>query len=347
MSEANDSNDVTRKRAATIVDVAASAGVAIGTVSRYLNGMPVRAGNRVPIERAISELGYRRNSVAVSMKTNTTHIVGLMVPSLGEFHAALLDQLTRKMRQAGRAVLCYCHDMEPRNVLEGLEFFASHRVDAVVMDGNEDLLPSMEAFIRDGLIVLLYDNDMPGLLADRVFVENRKASARIVNHLIDLGHTRIGIIRGALRDSVGRERLAGFRDALSDHDVAEIAELVVDGSWSDAGGYAAMGELMGLPNPPTAIFSANYNMTIGALRWLREHDMTIPRDVSLVSFDDVPAFTVHQPGITAAGQPVDKLAEAITSVLAERLADTAALGRRTMRIDSTIALRGSARRLRQ
>jgi LacI family transcriptional regulator len=347
MSQQTSKSEIQTRRQATIVDVAEAAGVAIGTVSRYLNGLPVRGSNREPIERAIADLGYRRNSVAVSMKTNTTHIVGLMVPSLGEFHAALLDQLTRKMRQAGRAVLCYCHDMEPRSFMDGLEFFASHRVDAVVMDGNEDLRSGMAPYIDQGLIVVLYDNDLPGLAADRVFVENRKASKRLVDHVLDLGHTRVATIHGNLKNSVARERLAGYRDALQDHGVEEIPELVIDGGWSETGGYAGMRDLLALPEPPTALFGANYNMTIGALRWLREHDLSIPRDLSLVSFDDVPAFSVHQPGITAVGQPVEKLAEAITSVLAARLDDPGALGRRTLRIDNDIILRGSARRLRR
>ncbi|WP_332699575.1 LacI family DNA-binding transcriptional regulator [Devosia sp.] len=346
MSEQISKSEQQTRRQATIVDVAQAAGVAIGTVSRYLNGLPVRSGNREPIERAIAELHYRRNSIAVSMKTNTTHIVGLMVPSLGEFHAALLDQLSRKMRQAGRAVVTYCHDTEPRSFMEGLEFFASHRVDAVVMDGNEDLRSGMTPYIDQGLIVVLYDNDLPGLAADRVFVENRKASKRLVDHVLDLGHSRVATIHGNLKTSVARERLAGYRDALRDHGVEEVPELVVDGGWSEAGGYAGMRDLLALPEPPTALFGANYNMTIGALRWLREHELSIPRDLSLVSFDDVPAFSVHQPGITAVGQPVEKLVEAITSVLAERLEDPGALGRRTLRIDNDIILRGSARRLR-
>lgn len=338
---------ITRARPATIIDVARAAGVAVGTVSRYLNGQPIRGGNRERIAQVIDELGYRRNSAAASMKTNTTHIVGMMVPAVSEFHAALLDQLTRRMRQTGRAVLCFCHDTEAAAIAEGLEFFASHRVDAVVMDGNEELLQRLAPYINEGMLVIVYDNDLPGLNADRVFVENRRASKRLVDHLLDLGHERVAIIHGNLRDSVARERLDGYRDALKAHGVIEHPELVLDGRWNEHRGYTCMGDLMALPNPPTAVFGANYNMSIGALRWLREHDVSIPEDISLVSFDDVPAFSVHRPGITAVGQPVDKMAEAIVSILTERLGDNGALGKRTMRIDAEITLRGSTRRLRR
>lgn len=338
---------ITRPRPATIIDVAREAGVAVGTVSRYINGLPIRGGNRERIAQVIEELGYRRNSAAASMKTNTTHIVGMMLPAVGEFHAALLDQLTRRMRQTGRAVLCYCHDTDPNAVMDGLEFFAGHRVDAVVMDGNGELRQRLAPYIEQGMMVVLYDNDLPNLIADRVFVENRRASKRVVDHLLDLGHERVAIIHGNLRDSVGRDRLEGYRDALKAHGVAEHPELVADGLWNEQRGYACMADLMALPEPPTAVFGANYNMTIGALRWLREHDVSIPEDLSLVSFDDVPALSVHRPGITAVGQPVDKIAETIVAILQERLGQTGTLARRTVRIDADIILRGSTRRLRR
>ena len=105
----------------------------------------------------------------------------------------------------------------------------------------------------------------------------------------------------------------------------------------------AIRDLLALSEPPTAIFSANYNMTMGALRWLREHDVEVPRDLSLVSFDDVPAWSIHPAGITAVGQSSEKLADAIASVLLERLENGPQSGRRTLRIDANIILRGSAR----
>ncbi|WP_248304850.1 LacI family DNA-binding transcriptional regulator [Devosia sp. FKR38] len=335
--------DKSAKKQPTIVEVAEAAGVAIGTVSRYLNGLPVRGSNRAPIEKAISELGYRRNMVAVSMKRQTTHIVGFMVPALSEFHSGLLDQLTRRMRRTGRAVLCYSHDMEARSIEEGLEFFASHRVDAVVMDGVIQAQPALERYIEDGLTVVLYDNDVPGLSADRVFSNNRKASERMVNHLIDLGHTRIATIHGSEDNSAGQERLQGYTDAMERHGLAMPDAYVTSGYWSEEGGHAAIRDLMALAEPPTAVFSANYNMTIGALRWLREHDLDVPNDLSLVSFDDVPAFAVHRTGITAVGQSIDQLADSIATVLLERLEAGPQSGRRTLRIDANIILRGSAR----
>jgi LacI family transcriptional regulator len=333
------------QRQATVVDVAEVAGVAVGTVSRYINGHAIRTGNRDRIERAIANLGYRRNAVASAMKTDVTHMVGFLVPSLSEFHAGLLEQLSHRMRRTGRAVISYSHDLDPHSIVEGLEFFASHRVDAVVMDGSSMPREQLVQYADAGLNMIFYDNDVEGIPADRVFVENRKASARAVNHLIELGHERVATITGSLHNSAGALRYAGYRDALSAHGLPVEPQLVVEAYWKEAQGYSAARELFSLPRPPTAIFSANYNMTMGMLAWMREHDLRTPRDVSLVSFDDIPAFTVHEPGITAVGQPVGKIADAITTLLATRFASPAMMGRHTVTIDCDIILRGSTRRL--
>ncbi len=335
------------RRQATVVDVAETAGVAVGTVSRYMNGHAIRTGNRDRIERAIAELGYRRNAVATAMKTDVSHMVGLMVPSLSEFHAGLLEQLSRRIRRTGRAVVSYSHDQDPRSIVEGLEFFASHRVDAVVMDGSGVPHEQLVRYANSGLNLVFYDNDVEGIPADRVFVENRKASARAVDHLIELGHERIATITGSLHNSAGALRYAGYRDALAAHDLPIVPQLVIDGHWDETNGYFAAREFFSLERPPTAVFSANYNMTLGMLAWMREHGLRTPRDISLISFDDVPAFAIHEAGITAVDQPVGKIADAITTLLAGRFARPAVMGRHTVTIDCDIILRGSTRRLRR
>src|SRR5690606_10031006 len=103
------------------------------------------------------------------------------------------------------------------------------------------------------------------------------------------GHTRIATISGNPNDSAARERREGYLDAMRQHGLPVRDEYVANGNWTEAGAYAAIRDLMEGTEPPTAVYSANYNMTMGALRWLREHGVDVPADLSLVSFDDVPA----------------------------------------------------------
>lgn len=345
MSSSDDSGDHEgRRRQPTIVEVADRAGVAIGTVSRYLNGHPVRRGNRDQIEEAISALGYRRNAIAAAMKGDLTNTVGFLVPNISEFHAAVLDNLSHAMRRAGRALITYSHAAEPRSVAEALDFFAAHRVDCLVMDGRSDVDERIKELIEGGTPVIFYDNGWPGLPVDRVVVENRAASQRAVTHLLDIGHTRIAVLTGAIDDWNGRERFEGYRQALLGRGIAVNPDYVLDTHWNEAEAYSGMLRLLSLSEPPTALFCCNYNMGIGALRLLREHGLKVPDDISLISFDDVPLFQLS--GITAIAQPVVKIAETIAGITASRLSERG-IGHEphAITLNCDIILRASTRRL--
>jgi LacI family transcriptional regulator len=335
----------TRKRQPTIIDVAETAGVAIGTVSRHLNGLSVRRGNRDQIERAIETLGYHRNAVAAAMKTDLTQVIGLMVPTFDEFHGVMLEYLAHSIRRTGRALLTYCHGADPRIMQESLDFFATQRIDALIMTGEEALYHGVDELIQRGTPVIFYNNDLKGLPADRVFVDNQRASKRAVSHLLDLGHRRIAIIDGLHHDSSGLERFEGYALALGERGVAFDERYVVQGGWSVDGGYHGLATLMALDDPPTAVFASSYPMAVGALAWLKDRGMKVPDDLSLVSFDDVPLFRLHEMGITAIAQPVAKIADSLTSLLVSRLSHGADERPRTLTLDCDIILRGSTRRL--
>jgi LacI family transcriptional regulator len=334
-----------RRRGATVIDVAKAANVAIGTVSRYLNGQTIRRSNREQIEQAIQELGYRRNVAAASIRTDLTHMIGFLVPTFDEFHARMLEHLANSVRRTGRALLTYCHGGDPRIVAEALDFFAAQRVDGLVMDGTAEVYDRVDDLIEHDVPIIFYNNDVRGLAADRVMVENQRASHRIVSHLIDLGHRRIGILTGDPRNSSGIERLAGYEQALRDRGIAIEPALAARGNWVIDGGYEATKRLMTSDNPPTAIFSANYGMAIGALSWLKENGRHVPDDVSLASFDDVPVFRLYEAGVTTVAQPVAKIAETITDILVERLADPSSGVTRSVVLECDIILRGSTRRI--
>lgn len=334
-----------RRRPSTIIDVATEAGVAIGTVSRYLNGLPVRAGNRDLIENAIRRLGYRRNALAAAMKSDLTNMVGFMVPGLSEFHTAILEQLSDRLRRAGRGLLTYCHNDDRGSIAEALHFFAGHRVDCLVMDGHEDASDGVRELLAGGTPVIVYDNDVPGLPVDRVLVENRSASARAVGHLLDIGHTRIAALAGSLHDYTGRERLDGYLQAMREHGIEVPPAYIIDAGWSESRGYAAMLRLLTLEQPPTAVFCCNYNMAVGTIALLREQGHGIPADISLVSFDDVPLFRLHEAGITAVAQPVDLVAQTITGLIAARLSEEGQHhAPHTITLGCDIILRGSTRK---
>ena len=345
MADISEADSGGKRRQPTIVDVAEAAGVAVGTVSRHLNGLSVRRGNRAQIEEAIVRLHYKRNAVAAAMKTDLTHVVGFMVPVFNEFHSELLEHLSSTVRSTGRALLTYCHGADPKLMQEALDFFATQRIDALIMSGEEALYERVDEMISQGTPVVFYNNDIRGLPADRVFVDNRAVSQRAVNHLIDLGHRRIAILSGNHRDSSGLERYEGYAAALADHGIDSRPEYVAPGNWSIDGGYSALAHLMALEQPPTAVLAASYPMAVGALGLLKERGKRVPDDLSLISFDDVPLFRLHEAGITAIAQPLVKIAEAITRAMVARLVNADDERPRTVTLNCDIILRGSTRRL--
>ncbi|QQA44338.1 LacI family DNA-binding transcriptional regulator [Pelagovum pacificum] len=336
-------SSVRRERQPTVIDVAAEAGVAVGTVSRFLRGQPVRDGNREQIERAIDLLGYRHNALAASMKTGEQRMIGFLLPGLSEFHAGLLGEVSQRLRRSDRAVLSYLHDFDRGSILEGIDFFRSHRVNSIVLAGVEHVAEDLHRALRSGVDFVLYDNDVPGLPADRAFVEHRKASREAVEYLLRLGHRRIATIHGMERDSAGRERLGGYRDAMAAAGISPDPELIVDGGWNEVGGRAAIARLMALETPPTAVYSANYSMSFGALEWCRDNGVRLPDDLSWVSFDDVPAFCLHSPKITAVDQRRDNIAVAIDRLLEGQRLKPGPEHRQEVAVSCDLVIRDSVR----
>jgi LacI family transcriptional regulator len=343
----DNSNDAGKSRPATIIDVARRANVAVGTVSRYLNGFPIRRANREQIEEAIQALHFKRNAAAVAMKTDVTHVVGLLAPSFDEFHGVMLEHLSRALRRDGRALLIYCHGGDARLMEDGLDYFSTQRIDALVMSGAEHLFDRVDQLIAGGLPLVLYDNDLPGLKADRVFVNNREASMHAVRHLLDIGHRRVGIVAGELSDSAANERYLGYCDALTERGLPIDPQYFAPGHWTMLGGTEATRRLLSLPQPPTAILSVNYVMAAGVLRYLKDAKLRAPDDVSLVSFDDPPLFGLYESGITVVAQPIEGVAQTIADVLERRLRSARETPFSTTRLRCDVILRGSTRPIRE
>lgn len=308
-----------KRRTPTINDVACRAGTSIGTVSRFINGQPVRPENRERIEKAIGELSYAPNAFASAMKSEDTRMVGLLVPDYDEFHASLFGNLSKTLRQDGFVTLTYQHESDAQAAMDALHFFRMHRVRALVLAGFEGIGPEIEAMLAQGVKVIMFDDDTADPGVDKVLVNNRQASAVAVSRLIGLGHTRIAVVTGDMSRHTAQHRLSGWRDAFVQAGIDSPDDLIEYSDWLRSGGETAMQRLWNRDARPTAVFSCNHQMTLGILNYLRAHEVAIPRDISLVSFDEVETFRFVTPGVTAIEQPVDRIAETIKQRLLARL----------------------------
>jgi DNA-binding LacI/PurR family transcriptional regulator len=304
-----------------MTDVAARAGVSLATVSRALRGSPeVSAETRSRVLEAATSLSYVVSPAASRLASGRTATVGVVVPFITRwFFAEVVAGLEKGLHQAGMDVLLYnLGDADGRS-----RFFdrmpLRRRVDAVVilslaLDGCElDLVTGL------GVPVVCVGMQVPG--CSSVGIDDIDAARRAVRHLIELGHERIGMLRGAVEPNLGftvpLDRHEGYLAAMAEAGL-DTAGLTASTPWGPDGGAHAMTELLALPQPPTAVFAESDEMAIGALRTLRRAGLRVPEQMSVIGFDDHDMADlldlttvwqgVHQQGATAAEMVLSGLA---------------------------------------
>ncbi|RKX73888.1 MAG: LacI family transcriptional regulator [Spirochaetes bacterium] len=331
-------------RESTIRDVAARANVAVGTVSRYLNGYTLREKNRKRIEEAIRELGYKENLIAKGMKTRKTHAIGALVAGYDEYHMSVIKVLERQITQRGYTLVVCDHENDRQILEQRLNFLLHRRVDGLLLSPSPVDPDLLRKYQYAGIPVILFNNDLPGIEADRIFVDNEEASFRAVEYLILMNHHKIAIINGKPEDSTAIQRLAGYKRAHHNYNISLHEQYITAGDWKEHSGYFAAKRMMDLTHMPTAFFVSNFWMTFGVLQALKEANLRIPEDISLISFDDVDAFRVYRPGITTVAQPTEQMGEIIVDVLFRRL-EGENNGPYHTRLPCTIIVRDSVKKL--
>lgn len=331
-----------KKATVTLVDVAKLAGVSVMTASRALNDEESASKKaREKVRQAAQELGYAPNALARMMKGGKTNVVGIIVNDLSSvvvnaFATAVGDELHK-----------YDMDLFIYSSRSGLEHGKGQQVSQLLhglWDGLIYILPrvSPEYLARleaeSNPIVLLnycHKTSLPVVRAD-----NQSGARDAVRHLVELGHRRIGFIRGAPQTGQGPEREQGYRQALESAGLPLLPELIRDGDFNELSGIEAGRALLSLPEPPTAIFAANDSMAIGCMTAVREKGLRIPEDVSVVGFDDIAVAALVQPGLTTLRQPMAAMAHAAAQELMRRIQGQPGL-RQSIEFPSEFIIRGS------
>ncbi|CAM5333933.1 LacI family transcriptional regulator [Streptomyces spiroverticillatus] len=314
----------------TLADVAAHARVSPATVSRVLNGnYPVAAATRERVLRAVSELDYVVNGPASALAAATSDLVGILVndiadPFFGIMAGAAQAHLnapadpSAPVRTNGERLAVVCNTGgSPARELTYLTLLQRQRAAAVILTGGaiEDdehsaavaakLARLAEAGTR---IVLCGRPALSGPGAGPVHAtlsfDNRAGARRLTEHLLGLGHTRIGYVAGPAERTTTRHRLEGHRDALSAAGVAHDPALVLHGSYDRASGRAAAAQLLSAAPDLTAIVAANDTIALGVCAGARERGLRIPEDLSVTGFDDLPSATDAVPALTTVRLPL-------------------------------------------
>lgn len=292
------------RRRPTMREVAALAGVSLSTVSRVVNGSPPVAPELAErVERAVEMLGYRHNFAAGTLRRTNglSATIGLIFedvsnPFFSAIHRGIEDVASI------RSVLTFAgsSDEKPEKERELAEALLARRVDGLIIAPAPGDHSHLVRDVAAGLALVFVDRPPPFIDADSVVSDNVGGARTAVSHLIAAGHRRIGFLGDQPEIFTAGERLRGYREALAQHDIPEEPELIRHPAFRATDADVTTRALLEGPAPPTALFTAQNLITLGALRTL--HQLHLERSVAVVGFDDLPLADVVKPAVTVVAQ---------------------------------------------
>ena len=303
---------------ASLKDVAKEAGLSPAAVSRHLNGtLELPQETRDRIERAVRRLGYRPNPHARRLSLGRSDTLTLIVPDIANpFFAALAATVERAAFERGLIVQLHAtSNLEAREIAV-LELAADIRSDGVVFCTNRRPGPDVAKAIKALPRAVLVDEAVPGARAPQIFADNAQGGYLAGRHLASWGHRKVAYVGGDQALTSTRLRAEGLeRGLMEGSGGADVGVRILAGHHDVASGRALATELLDAGSDETAIFVGSDELAIGVIETLRERDVRIPQDMSLVSFDGARALHLYDPPITAVRQPAKKLGERAVELL--------------------------------
>ena len=291
----------------SIKDIAKAAGVSHSTVSRALSDSPlVKAETKAHIQRLSQEMGYFPDAIARSLVTQKTRTVGVVVTTITDpFIAEVVQGVEDTAHENDYSVILASSASNPERELDAVEMLRAKRVDSVIVTSSRVGALYLEHLERIGVPVVLVNNHnrQNGHYTFSVSVDNQHGGYLATRHLIERGHCRIGYVSGPAHHSNDTERLAGYRQALDEAGITFNPDLVVPGNGRLDGGNLALYTLTRLLERPTAVFCYNDMTAIGLMSAARQSDVSVPEDLAVVGFDDIPLAAYVYPPLTTVAQP--------------------------------------------
>ena len=291
---------------ATLSDVAEEAGVSPTAVSRYLNNrIALPLATRERIDAAIAKLNYRPNLLAKRLSTGRSEAISLITPEISNpFFAELAAAIESEARKQGYAVYMSSTHGDQEQVIAAIQRLQDQHVDGLIMMTNRLDDGTLAAALKLTPNVVLLDEDIPGVATPRVFVENEHGAYLATRHLLDAGHRDIALVSGPDGLMSVNERKAGFERAMREANLPIRPDWVLLKEYSRDHGAAAARQLLAGAQHPTAVLACSDYIAIGILQATRQLGIDVPRDLSLVGFDDMAFAELVDPPLTTIRQPI-------------------------------------------
>jgi len=294
---------------ATIYEVSELAGVSLATVSRVMNN----SGNVTPKTRkkvlsAISELGYRPNSMAQSLASKRSNSVGILIPELyGPFFGVLLSNVEEELQNAGKRVIITAGHSDDKKERDCIEFLLGSSCDALILHvysvSDEYLIKLNEGSVP----IILLNRYIPEMADNCISLDNEYGGYIATKSLLELGHTELAYISGPHWKMDSYKRLAGHKRAMQEHGLEINEKLIVEGNFEESSGQKAMKQLLLSGFRFTGVICANDEMAAGAYVTGRKHGIRIPQDLSIVGYDNVVFTRYMDPKLSSIDCCIDEM----------------------------------------
>jgi LacI family repressor for deo operon, udp, cdd, tsx, nupC, and nupG len=326
-----------------IGDVAARAGVSTATVSRTLASPDqVRPKTRDAVMKAVRETGYVLNVAARNLRTSRSHAVLAVLPDASNtFFSQVLRGISDTLHQHGYSLVIADTANDPAREREHAAFIQGGRVDGVLLL-NGRLLPSPATRRGHAVPTVSLCERIPGSRLPHVETANRDAARAMTEHLLQLGHRRIGYLRGPAANVLEHDRFAGYGDALAAAGLAIDPQLVRSGDFTLAAGEAAARDYLALPRLPDAVFACNDAMAMGLIRGFTAAGIAVPEKISIAGFDDIEFAAAYIPALTTVHQSRGDIGARAAAMLVDLMQGNK-LASRDIRLSAEVVKRDSTR----
>jgi LacI family transcriptional regulator len=298
----------------TIYNIAKEAGVSIATVSKVINNTGrISEKTRKKVQEVIKELDYHPNVMATALMGKKTKTIGLLIPDLANpFFSELARNIEDSAHELGYNIIICSTDYSPEKESKYITLLKQKQVDGFILaSGFEDLI-KVEELIKEEIPVVIVARDFPMFPVNAVAIDDFMGGYEATSFLIKLGHKKIGIIARDIWSN--RERVRGYKQALEDNNLKAMF-LVYAQETTILWGKKITNVYLKGDQIPTAIFTCNDLLTIGAIQAAKENGLTVPNDLSVVGFDDTMIATVVDPPLTTIAQPIVLMGKEVMSLI--------------------------------
>ena len=335
----------TRPKQVTLNDIAQKLGVSIITVSKALRGHPDISHNTAElIKKTAEELGYSPNFMARNLAARKSNTIGVVLPQIAHhFFSSIMDHIYSYARMNNYEVFLTVSQENAEMQKKQIQTLLSMRVDGIIISISQDT----EDF---GIFEAATSRQVPLVFMDRipnlnncntVTVDDRGGAYKVIDHAIKLGYKKIGHFAGYTNINIGRERMLGFRQAMSDHGLEINYDWIVEGDFGEKSGYDSFMKLYHEKNLPDLILAVTYPVAIGIYMAAQEVGMKIPDDIDLICFGNSQVQNFLSPPLSCVNQPTEQLAVKSMELLLDNIDNTDYFQNKNIIIDTDLILRGT------